>query len=769
MPGIILQSKWSDTHGVRYKLDIFDDEVEVDTLTPFDIVFGSIIVADEGSDNDPFKRVIPKSCTWTMLLESSNYNSTQTTAVRSFYNELSDSYEGRFFARVRKVGGNNDIIFQGKVLPDVGDLTLTMHEEFKVTSICGLKDLFNIEYKSEIIAGQYNDQPLPFTEHFSRILKLNIVVPFFNNSTAAIFSTSQHWTNNRHDEDDDIFRYSHRRNSYYEQISPTFRRFKTAGEVLTDLLTGFNARIYQAKGIFQIEQLSYQDNHPVKRRGYDIDGVELIGEGGAPYLPNKKAWYLKNNNPIEILQYPVVKRLPPFKAIRLKQNKGYYNVWNGLSLKWPLDAGPKSLGQQLSEGQQMAAELRFDIKPTIPTEAVGNILIKFKVKFGDFWLQPYDEELLGTNSIVSIVDQSRDSIMKPVRFSWSPVEVEILLQIVCPPTFLRPNESRKFKFWWVSDEVPENGELSWEITHAQAFRRLFENEGNVIESVEILPESKIFISEQGLDAFSVVPEQVILTEINDIRNTVVYDESLSYYDYGGTIIRPDGTTGLTNEIIHYRKTPFPPPFENIFPTLQWWKDPDMDDELPIQQLMMRSILTMRSKPNKVVNLTMIHILGDILQCDDIYVWQPDVYLPIKSAHNLSTGEYTFSLWMLNKDYSPWTTETDITIPEQDVFIKDTSDPVRFGDTPSGIVHFEEFFNVNDDFVVPDYSLNYLDWENEDFMRRNFFVVINGVKQRYVANVVPVNGQWTIDPADEFKLKFFKGRNPVAWIEFTTYF
>jgi hypothetical protein len=227
---------------------------------------------------------------------------------------------------------------------------------------------------------------------------------------------------------------------------------------------------------------------------------------------------------------------------------------------------------------------------------------------------------------------------------------------------------------------------------------------------------------------------------------------------------------LTNEIIHYRKTPFPPPFENIFPTLQWWKDPDMDDELPIQQLMMRSILTMRSKPNKVVNLTMIHILGDILQCDDIYVWQPDVYLPIKSAHNLSTGEYTFSLWMLNKDYSPWTTETDITIPEQDVFIKDTSDPVRAGGGSGvGIVHFEEFFNVNDDFVVPEYSLNYLDWENEDFMRRNFFLVINGVKQRYVANVVPVNGQWTIDPADEFKLKFFKGRNPVAWIEFTTYF
>jgi hypothetical protein len=776
MPGIIIQSKWSDTHGVRYNMDIYDTEFDGSVAPePFDIVYGSIVVADEGNDSDPFKRVVPKSLTWTMLLMSSNYSAGTTTAVRSFYDDLSNSYEGRFYCRVNKVEADDysDIIFMGKILPDVGDLTLTMHEELKLTAICGLKDLFNKEYKGEIIDGRYNDQPISFIEHFTKILSLNDVVLFFNNYYGAanpVFSTSQHWTNNMHNDTRDIFQFALRRHNYYEQISPTFRRFKNAGEVLTDLLAGFNARIYQANGVYQIEQLSFQDNDSVTRRSYRLDGFPLTG---ATALPIKRRWLMLNPNPIQLLTYPVVKRLPPFKAVRLKQNKGYYDVWNGLSIKWPGDAGPKNLGPQLAEGQQMAVELRLDIVPTIPGNRylMNSIRITFEVKLGDNWLSPLDNDLEPVTEIIRTPSQAIDNIVQPVQFSWSPtaVQFELFIPWVFIPTDVR--ELRKLRFWWITDEVPDNGDLVWTIVDVTG--NLRDDKANInssIASIEILPESRIHMSEQGLDAFSIVPDQVTLVEVNDIRNTLVYDTDLSYYDYGGPIIRPDGTSGVSMDIIYYDVEDLSLPYNIKFIPLHWWKDPDMDVELPIQQLFMRSLLTMRSVPNKVVNVTMIHTTGQVLHSDDIFAWQPDIHLPVKYSHNMSTGEYTFALWKLTKDYRPVILEEDIAISEPFIPPGTILDTERAPDG-GGITHFEEFFDVENPYVGPDYPLNLLDTEDEDLIRKNFTLIINGVKQRYVLQTVsklsPDNGEWMIDTGD-WTILFFKGRNPVKWIEFIAY-
>jgi hypothetical protein len=757
-----LQSTWSDTHKCRYILNIYDTEGGGDGVD-FDITFGSVIISDEGDDNDPFKRVVPKICTWTMLLNSANYDASTASAVRSFYDELSNSYEGRFFCEVKRNDDSNDVIFRGKILPDVGDLTLAMHEEFKVTAICGLKDLFNIEYKGKIEEGRYNDDPISFIEHFSNILKYNQVAEYFDGQGGPIFSTSQHWTCNFHDGSEDIWAFVHRRHTYYEQLSSTFRRYMFAGDVLTDLLTGFNARIYQSKGVFQIEQISYQDNGTIVRRGYDLSGNE-VGN-----MPVKTKWTPKANNSIKVLTYPVIKRLPPLKAVRLKQNKGYYNVWGGNTLKWPWP-NTLNLGPILSEGLQLAAEFRFDVKPVNTAPLRWNwakIIFMMTIKIGNNYLRPVDENYLPISIFYRTVpqDTSMDNVVFPQLFQWSSTPFTFTLDITWSSIVsnLSIEVFKNLKFWFITDETPENGDLSISIDFVSPLSFVMDPSGvrSSISELSIMPESRIFMSEQGLDSFSLVPDNVTLVEINDVRNTVIYDASLSYYDYGGDILRPDGTTAVSRDILY------------AGPSQWWitgdWTDPDMSVTMPIQQLFMRSILSMRSLPNKVVNITMIHTKGQLLSADDIYLWDNDVYLPIRSASNLSTGEHTFSLWRLTKDFVDVDVEIDISMTHPSMLPGEPS--IYSRPLGGGVAHFQEWLDVNNPFVTPDYDLYWLNYDDEDEIRKMHHLVINGVKQRYInqtdAKPAPDNGEWMID-RNSYDILFFKGRNPVKWIEFTVY-
>ena len=198
MPAIILKSEFYDDYGLPWTINIWDKEADTFVGEIAYTPKGSIILTDEGDDNDPFKRIIPKKLAWTILMHAHDYTTEQREAIFSFYSGLTTSPEGRYYVELIQ---DTKRIFRGKVLADVGDLTLDYHRALALTATDGMLQLKDVAYRPT----DYDDKvpetlikKLTFVEHLTEILHRNDVIDFFYNQglflgEIPMFTTSANW------------------------------------------------------------------------------------------------------------------------------------------------------------------------------------------------------------------------------------------------------------------------------------------------------------------------------------------------------------------------------------------------------------------------------------------------------------------------------------------------------------------------------------------------------------------------------------------------
>ena len=752
MPAIILKSEFYDDYGLPWTINIWDKEADTFVGEIAYTPKGSIILTDEGDDNDPFKRIIPKKLAWTILMHAHDYTTEQREAIFSFYSGLTTSPEGRYYVELIQ---DTKRIFRGKILADVGDLTLSYHRELALTATDGLLQLKDVPYRPT----DYDDKvpetlikKLTFIEHFTEILSRNDVIDFFYNSglflgDIPMFTTSANWKYLYYDvfPAHDIFTRVSMANTYFKQDEgKAYREYDSCYNALQDLITGPNMRMYFANGAYHIEQLGYQDNLVVKRYVYDYSGAEI------DVYTNKTTHNITTNDDIIVLADPAIKHISPFKAITLKQNKKYNNLLGGTDIFWhytdPDNRGPHNLGYQLSGGNQFLFDLRLDLSGFGDFGLITNEYyeFEFQIQIGDYYLSNAPDELYA--------DQFGISLLSTITPSTFKVRVDTNAFTIIYKNF------KTHAIIGISDTLPEDGEVIFTfIDWTYKTKNDIYPPDPILFQAIVLKQSRFYLVTNGIEALTTVPDDTIIYEIGDVKNSIVYETKLSYFDSNELETR-------FNNIWIYTLTSFG---SRYYTHSIEWTDDDMGVTLPIQELMMRQILGMRKVPGKVIRLTMLHEDGVLFHMDNRYAIGEDLYIPIRMVHNIDQGVYQLSLWSPIKDYDGVNIikfgddiPTEIEVLVEDLIYNTV--------TSANITAYWRFDNVNDPFVEIEESLNFFitSTTEPDNIEANFDVFKNGVRLDYVDYTTltfPLVGgemtmaQYTVEvDADKFHFAFNEG-------------
>jgi hypothetical protein len=764
-----LKCDFRSENGAKFELLIYDRDYSGDPVS-FEIAAESAVIKHEGDADDPFKHIVPTHLSFNMLLNCDIYTEGQITELGTFYNDLVTSYEGRFFVSVRQLPFTDAYIFRGKIIADVGDVTMNYWRDLKITAICGLTDLKNKQFRPTTYSDLVAEDAIrtySFLEMYVDIMKRNDVVKFFyadltSPHTGPMMSTSFNWFSVIGGFGDTMAT-TRMRNHYFEQISPSYRKYESCWDVLKDMLTGFNARLFFSTGVYQIEQLAYQNNPTVVRYYYTYAGTSTTGTS------NKILRTIESSTSTLVLADPSIKVLPAFKAVELKQSKSFTNYMNGMSISVNGNNGPHDFGPIITVGNRLIFQWKAEILLGPAWSAVAwtaQTLVEwelsFKCNIGDYWLKVPD---IYTNEIMTIspgvlFHVSNQSIPElewtlvesTVTLKWSRVIVSANLadfnnQVTSFRTAIRQTD-----LTIQSLEIQDEGELTLLFLDFETRRNGAVIAGFPPGSIHLDKRSRIIVASSYTDLYE-PPDDFILYEVNDIRNTLIYQISLKFFDSEKNELRQlfvgeDEATQL--------------------PSTEWVGD-DLDETLPLQLLVVSSLLAMRQKPSKLINCVMYQKSSIILLYFDVrYSWNSQLWIPIRQEHNLTSDTYAMTL------YNPYRDGADI-------YRVATGDPyVDFFPLPGGIdasqnvvnyagegIHFTWIIPAAPDpYVTVDYDMSII-FESrtlEQIMKQND-VYHNGVKQRYidwetltfppaVGELLP--GQYTIVPdLDEIHFSFLE--------------
>jgi hypothetical protein len=783
MAGLALQSSMYDDYGLPWTIYIYDTDARYLGNYEFNTAKGSIVLTDEGDDNDPFRRIIAKKLTFTMVMYTDQYTSLQKAAIINFYTDLVTSPEGRYYVRLMQ---GSETKFNGKLLADIGDLTLTYHKDLTLTATDGILQLKDIEYRP---TGYDDTLPIElvkvtkFKDHFTNILKNNDVTEvfytdIFSGTTDPLFTTSHNWTHAT--VSGDIFDTVAKKNNYYnpeeetdqKKASASYRKYFSCYDVMEDLLTGFNMRMIYSDGCYHIEALGYQDNLTVVRYAYNYAGTSMTSPG------NKTTHDITTNDDIYVLADPAIRYMPPFKAVTLRQNKKYNNVLAGLNIWYHrTDAdnrGPHDMGYIIGEASQLVFDLRFDLDITMPGSATDYFGVEFEIsiQIGSYYLK---NNPITDNYMYFNLGESKFNT-KEYLWTATPSTFKMILPSSFSSIYVQFQNSAAWDKYWssfvtwpitgLSDAIPADGECYVELVGWKAL-----NKNDTSENATLTPNlvqwtidkrSRIYIVTNGEDGLTKVPDNTIIYEVGDPRNSIVYDTKLSYFDaeaglgflnfqalwlsFGG------GSYAFTTE----------------------WTDADMGDTLPIQELVIKQMLGMRKAPNKVVRLTMLRSDDIVCHMDDRYAIGSDLYIPLRMSHNIDSGTYQMSLWAPVKDYAGINITRFTDIEDINRLVPSFADPQR--GSSDTITYYERFADVNDTYVEMAEDMIYYtsDSATKEYIDATWNVWVQGVRQDYVdretltfpltgGELIP--GQYTIN-TEENRFYFAFNESNVIVIKFT---
>lgn len=760
-----LSSIVTDLSGVEYRLIIYDRDYTGSEITTFSIPRGGLTLSHEGDQSDPFKRICPTKLTWSMFLNLESYETEQIAELESFYTDISGSYEGRFYCTLRHNIFGGSVLFRGKIITDLGEISLNSPGEVKFTAVDGLSVLKDIEYRpteyTDLVA-EYAIKTYSFNSHFQQILMKSDVNQFFYEDTAfngvadILFTTAAFWTESK-SVAGDIFNQVRKRNTYFKTIGGTYRKYDNCYNALVDLLTGFNARIIFSNGIYHVEQLGYLDNLTLTRYKYDYDG-NYEGIYG-----NKTTVNINTNDDIKLIPTPTKRVLAPFKAVELVQSKQYTNYLNGLKVSSDANPGPHNFGNVIAVGLKLVTQFRFYFKDKgteplwVSNANYGHkIEIEFKIKLGNYYLK-----IIGDNSIVEPTGKSFEPI-RTAEWTLTNQTVKFITERV-----IKSNNQDTYNWlvfgWfssierpWVIESLtcPVNGELSLELIDIDYTI----NNIPIDLEVEFIRDSRLILAKGYNDLYE-VPDDISIYEVGDIRNTIVYEIKFDYFD--------TTTNYVAFKQLFIKNSSYP---VETFTTQ--WTDSDMVSTLPIQQLCMKQILGMRAKPTEVLDFTLINLSNYPLTYDMRFAFNDELYIPLTLEHNIESGEYRYNLYKVFKDYAginivnipPPITE----VPEYPVPDGGLDSAISGGG--GGVQYYEEWTNVSTNYVTVDYVQGYVG--NEYSVKTKFHFIVNGIRQKYTPGVAPnpnvQNREFDVDTSTD-RIYFGKGSGNVKHVELIVYY
>lgn len=757
----------TDYAGNQFSLFIYDRDYVGEPITVFYCKKDSIILSHEGDKKDPFKRVVPTKLTWTMFLSLNTYTVDESDELQLFYDDLKSSYEGRFYCTLRQSTIGGKILFRGKIIPDVGTLILSHEREVSMTAVDGLSVLKDTDYRPD----DYDDtvaaeaiRVYTFISHFQQILMKSDVNKFFyvdfpfNAVGDILFTTAANWTES-HTGTGDIFKRVKKRNTYFEAISKSYRKYGNCYDALVDLLTGFNARIIFSDGIYHVEQLGYLDNPTLTRYKYDFEG------NSDGYYGNKTLINITTDDDIQILKTPSQDQLVPFKAVELIQSKAFTNYLNGLKVSSDLNPGVHTFGDIISEGKKLVLQFMFDFYNKGAEPSLGGnkrthkIVVKFQIKIGTYYLK------LESDTNVTFDTSNFFAPVKSAEWTLTPSEVIFTFEtdfylgesgISYTDKIINFFQRLSNSFWVVeSIEILEDGELTLELTDIIYTI----NTVSVALDASLRSSSRLLLGSGYNDLYE-PHDEISIFEVGDIRNTVIYPLKFDYFD--------DAEQTFKQLFIDWDIIIFGVPTTVEVLTVEW-TDSDMAETWPIQKLCMKQVLGMRAKPSEVLNFSLIKQDADPMTFDMRFAFNDLMYIPLSLEHSIETGEYKFSLYKVFKDYDGINI---IDVGEPDLPAPDFPFPgspvtAGFGGSSGGIQFYQQFENVVNNYVTLDFNLSdNVNLINEQEIYTKWAIFINGVKQRYLYDTL-VNRTWKFD-LDNDRIYFFKGSGPVEYIEVFKY-
>ena len=784
---IRLRASHRDLSGTVRQIFIYDRELGASTTDTVVCTEELYTLKWEGDRNDIFKRIIPCTASFTIYTEHPTYSEAARTAVQSFYNDIATSYEGRFYIRCQYGEDLGQTVqeFMGKILPDIGEMVLDHYRTVTFTAIDGITGLKDIEYRPD---GYSDTDPIDairitrFKDHIHAILIKNDVVEYFQDTINAfgtsLFTTSGHWTESRSTPGDgDIWNRVMVRNFFFEQISPTYRKYKSCYDVLEQLLTGFVARCIYADGKYHIEQLSYQDNLTPIIYGYNYDGNAMVGT----YYDAKTQhtiWGSTESN-LQVLTWPSRKWLAPIKAIELTSGKQFTNYINGLYVAattpgWG-GSGTLDFGPQVLAGSKLVTQLNAEFILgtsgwTWAATVVMQFTLRFKIKIGDFFLKVQNtDEIIGLSPDIKYHVTSNGI---PV-LEWTLTDSTITLQ--WQKVFASINSTdleSQFTAWrqhlqnasivLESLEIQEDGDFIIEMIdfiHSVNGSPI----GGSPPALWVCKSSSRIIFASGYSDLYEKPKGIKRYEVADIRNTLLYKVDLSYYDSDLVTMEQLFLWSL-NDLIDS-------PFEQAMPTTEW-TDPDASLTLPIEDLMMKTMVAMRKYPAQTLEMDVYFREDDRISLRDRVAIDGELYLITEMELNAGSGIYKVILWRLYKDYLGINVvDTGEPEPETPAPLPDGSlDAASPGGNLTGVEFYQEWTNVTDNYVnLSVFLADYLP-DTDTSIKTKWHLYINGVRQRYV-DASPVIRTWRFlnpDPSIN-RIEFFKGSGAVSHIELIKYY
>lgn len=746
-----LYAQFSSSKKTAYQINIYDREFSGD---PTQIYVSGPQLSHQGSPDDPFKRIVGAKFEVNIPLRLNEYNETVLDELVDFYEDLSVSPEGRFYLVVRQllVSGSN-LLFRGKILADINDLQLNYFKDLKITAIDGIEDLKNIQYRpTEFTDGQplHTLKIYSFVDHMLALLKYSETNKFFYEDTAlngtadVLLLTSPHWTEQDQDTGN-VWKQIGVRNMWFEQVTPSYRRYTNCYDVLTQILNGFNARCIFSNGLYIIEQLSILDNLTVPRYGYKYNGDPATSTPAAKATHN-----ITTDANSVILTYPSLKNIAGLKAVELVQSYKLQNYINGTTIQWPDDDGPHDLGYVISTGQQMGLALAFEVIMNVnpyTLDALHLFMIEMEIKIGNYYLRSLANPTNPVSEGYDFVNKGTSGALVQVgSFEWTLTADTIRIVYNTGPTkFPNLDEIRSWIFYAGSLEVPDDGDLIVTMLPPKILNiDLTENatETAKIESVELLNNSRIIISPSGYGNLSDPPDKFSIYEIGDTKNTLIHKTEFPFFDT--TLYLENAEKGMyyINDLIDN--------YENTTA----WTDPDSLETYELQRLCMRSILSMRKTPKRVKNIK-LHILNkNVVTFDNRFAINDEVSIPLKMEHDMDEDIYTLHLFTIEKDYDGINiVETDdptIPIPLPPPIITESANiggrlNIYAGKTvtSSDRVSLDSFTDFGEGFI--DRIINFYSFAE---LYKRWFVSVGGVEQDLIEPDDPLPalgpGEFTLD-------------------------
>lgn len=263
------------------------------------------------------------------------------------------------------------------------------------------------------------------------------------------------------------------------------------------------------------------------------------------------------------------------------------------------------------------------------------------------------------------------------------------------------------------------------------------------------------------------PKGIKRYEVGDVRNSLIYKTKLGYYD---------SALATVNQLFMSIEDN---PLFSEYPTLEW-TDPDPAITLPIEELMMKSILSMRQKPARIYSLDLYYRNNSYIGFGDQIVMYDAVTVPIE-MELIASGPGGYStyksiLWEIEKDYlginvvdtgDPEVDPTTFPMPDG---VLDQYSPTN--NTPVGVEYHEEWEDITTAYLEPVSkelsSLVFVSDENTPEIKIKWALYLNGVKQTYLPDGTLIMRNWRFD-LDDNRITIFKGSGPIKHAEIFKYY